>query len=282
LRRAQGYDVEARDPFHTGSPLLEEVIVSTARTSVVVAIVALSVPLPLCAAGFDRVELNVPDPPAAARWYANHLGGRLVQLESTPTVVFGKITLSFAKADGLIGDSVGSGIDHLGFSYANIDVAMQRFARDRVRIVSGVEKDGPVRYAFIHDPWSTLIEVVEDPQIRGFHHIHLATTDPKATLKFYTDVFGGKVSRFAGLIGGIRQADAWILVKGTQSKLESTKGRGIDHVRWSVVDFDATVERLRSQAASFTLEPRGGEAARSLVIWGPEGVRLEVVRRVAE
>ncbi len=75
---------------------------------------------------------------------------------------------------------MGSGIDHLVFSYVNIDVAMQRFARDRVRIVSGgVEKDGPVRYAFIHDPWSTLIEVVEDPEIRGFHHIHLATADPE-------------------------------------------------------------------------------------------------------
>jgi catechol 2,3-dioxygenase-like lactoylglutathione lyase family enzyme len=256
--------------------------VSAARTSVVIAIIALCVPLSLCAAGFDRVELNVPDPPAAARWYANHLGGRLVRPESAPGVAFGKITLSFAKADGLIGDSVGSGIDHLGFSYANIDTAMQRFAGDGVRIVSGVEKDGPVRYAFIHDPWSTLIEVVEDPQIRGFHHIHLATTDPKTTLKFYTDVFGGKVSRFAGLIAGIRQADAWILVKGTQSKLESTKKRGIDHVRWSVVDFDVTVERLRSQQASFALEPRGGEAARSLVIWAPEGVRLEVVRRAAK
>jgi catechol 2,3-dioxygenase-like lactoylglutathione lyase family enzyme len=247
----------------------------------VIAIVALSLPLPLCAAGFDRIELNVPDPPAAARWYANHLGGRLVQLESAPAVAFGKITLSFAKADGLISDSVGSGIDHLGFSYANIDTAMQRFARDRVRIVSGVEKDGPVRYAFIHDPWATLIEVVEDPQIRGFHHIHLATADPKTTLKFYSDVFGGKVSRFAGLIAGIRQSDAWILVKGTHSKLESTKGRGIDHVRWTVVDFDATVERWRSQKVSFALEPRGGEAARSLVIWGPEGVRIEVVRRAA-
>jgi catechol 2,3-dioxygenase-like lactoylglutathione lyase family enzyme len=282
LRRSQGYDVEARDPFHTGLPILEEAIVSTARTSVVLAIVALCVPLPLCAAGFDRVELNVPDPPAVARWYANHLGGRLVQLESAPAVAFGKITLSFAKADGPISDSVGSGIDHLGFSYANIDTAMERFSRDGVRIVSGVEKDGPVRYAFIHDPWSTLIEVVEDPQIRGFHHIHLATTDPKTTLKFYTDVFGGKVSRFAGLIGGIRQSDAWILVKGTNHKLAMTKGRGIDHVSWPVADFDATVERLRAKQVPFESPARDTGAARSLFVVGPEGVRLEIVHRTAD
>jgi catechol 2,3-dioxygenase-like lactoylglutathione lyase family enzyme len=261
---------------------LEEASVSKARTSVVIAIVALCVPLPLCAAGFDRVELNVPDPPAAARWYANHLGGRLVQLESAHAVAFGKITLSFAKADGLIGDSVGSGIDHLGFSYVDIDVAMQQFARDRVRIVSGVEKDGPVRYAFIHDPWSTLIEVVEDPQIRGFHHIHLASTNPKATLKFYTNVFGGKVSRFAGLIGGIRQADAWILVKGTSHKLAPTKGRAIDHVSWPVTDFDAAVERLRARQVPLESPVRDTGTARSLWVIGPEGVRLNIVHATAE
>ena len=107
--------------FRQGSRFWRKRACQQARTSVVIALVALSLPLPLCAAGFDRIELNVPDPPAAARWYANHLGGRLVQLESAPAVAFGKITLSFAKADGLISDSVGSGIDHLGFSYANID-----------------------------------------------------------------------------------------------------------------------------------------------------------------
>jgi catechol 2,3-dioxygenase-like lactoylglutathione lyase family enzyme len=252
------------------------------QAAVVLAAVALCVPLPLRAAGFDRVEVNVPDPPAAARWYAKHLSGRLVQLESVPAVAFGKITLSFAKAHGPIGDSVGSGIDHLGFSYENIDLAMQRFAREGVRIVSGVEKDGPIRYAFIHDPWSTLIEVVEDPEIRGFHHIHLATTDPKSTLKWYTDVFGGKVSRFAGLIGGIRQGDAWILVKGTRHKLAATKGRAIDHVRWPVADFDAAVERFRAKSAAFESPARGKTAPGSLFVTGPEGVRLEVVRRVAE
>ncbi len=57
--------------FAPGLPILEEAIMSTARTSVVIAIVALCVPLPLLRGeGFDRVELSVPDPPAAARWYA--------------------------------------------------------------------------------------------------------------------------------------------------------------------------------------------------------------------
>ena len=194
------------------------------QTVLVLMVVALAGPIRLFAAGFDRIEINVPDPPSAAAWYAKTLEGHATTLESASAVAFGNVTLRFGRVRGPIADSVGSGIDHLGFSYANIDAAMQRFARLGVRIVSGIEKDGPVRYAFIHDPWSTLIEVVEDPQIRGFHHIHVASHNPKATLKWYADVFGGKVSRFAGLIPGIRYGQMWVLVKGTKRLPAPTKG----------------------------------------------------------
>jgi len=232
----------------------------------------------LRAGGFSRITLNVGDPAAAALWYAKQLGGRPAKIESSPTVVFGKITLSFEKAKGPTGESVGSGIHHLGFSYENLDAAMQRFARSGVRIVSGIEKDGPIRYAFIHDPWSTLIEVVEDPEIRGFHHIHLATQNPKALLKWYTDVFGGKVTRFAGLMGGIREGDTWILVKGVDHPLKPTLGWAIDHVSWPVADFDETVKRLEAEGAIFESTSRGTRPQQSVFVEGPDGVRLELVR----
>ncbi len=232
----------------------------------------------LRAGGFNRITLNVGDPAAAALWYAKQLGGRPVKIESSPAVIFGKITLSFEKAKGPTGESVGSGIHHLGFSYPDIDSAMKRFARSGVRIVSGIEKDGPIRYAFIHDPWSTLIEVVEDPEIRGFHHIHLATQNAKALLKWYTDVFGGKVSRFAGLMGGIREGDTWILVKGVDHPLKPTLGWAIDHVSWPVADFDETVKRLDAKGAIFESPARETRAPKSLFVEGPDGVRLELVR----
>jgi catechol 2,3-dioxygenase-like lactoylglutathione lyase family enzyme len=155
---------------------------------------------------------------------------------------------------------------------------MQRFAKSGVRIVSGIEKDGPVRYAFIHDPWATLIEVVEDPEIRGFHHIHLASDNPKTTLKWYTDVFGGRVGRFAGLIGGIRYGDTWVLVKGVARPPAPTKGRALDHLVWPVADFDASVKRLEATNARIETRP----ADSSLFVVSPDSVQLKLERRVAE
>ena len=49
---------------------------------------------------------------------------------------------SVSKAEGTIAGSVGSGVDHLGFSYDDLDAAMKRFSAAGVKIVSGIEKDG--------------------------------------------------------------------------------------------------------------------------------------------
>ncbi len=66
-------------------------------------------------------------------------------------VRFGKTTLEFhpTETKAPVPGSVGSGIDHLGFGYADLDREMRRFATTGVEIVSGVEQEGPIRYAFI-------------------------------------------------------------------------------------------------------------------------------------
>ena len=51
-----------------------------------------------------------------------------------------------------------------------------------VRDVSGLFKLG-----FIEDPWGTRIEVVQDPQKLGLHHVHLRAPDPDATLAWYKE-----------------------------------------------------------------------------------------------
>jgi catechol 2,3-dioxygenase-like lactoylglutathione lyase family enzyme len=239
-------------------------------------------PVAVPAAGFDRVQVNVADPQAATQWYAKNLGGHATTVGSAPAVAFGETIILFSKADGKIAGSVGCGIDHLGFSYEDLDATMKRFSNSGVKIVAGIEKDGPIRYAFINDPWSTLIEVVEDPDLHGFHHLHLATTDPRATLKWYTDVFGGKVTRFAGLIAGIRYINGWVLVKTVDQPLERTKGRAIDHVRWPVADLHATATKLRAVGTRFEVTRADVAGKRPVFVTGPDGVRINLVGRAGD
>jgi catechol 2,3-dioxygenase-like lactoylglutathione lyase family enzyme len=145
-----------------------------------------------------------------------------------------------------------------------------------VEIVSGIEREGPIRYAFIKDRWGTLIELVEDREIHGFHHVHLATTDPKATLKWYTDVFGGRVTRFAGVLPGIRYGDVWVLVKTARRPPAPTEGRSIDRLIWAESDARAALDRLSALRIPLTVRQ---VAARSkqIFITGPDQVQLAIL-----
>jgi catechol 2,3-dioxygenase-like lactoylglutathione lyase family enzyme len=248
------------------------------------------------AAEFRGVRLNVSDPAAAAQWYCDHMGGTLVS--PTPSaagatsndrgrvrvVRFGKTTLEFHPTETKVPvpGSVGSGIDHLGFGYADLDREMRRFATTGVEIVSGVEQEGPIRYAFIKDRWGTLIELVEDREIHGFHHVHLATTDPKGTLKWYTEIFGNRVTRYAGVLAGVRYGDVWVLVKTLKHPPASTRGRAIDRLIWTA-DLDSTAERLRASRRNNShpdaAHTEAAGPADRLIFTGPDGVELEVRSR---
>jgi catechol 2,3-dioxygenase-like lactoylglutathione lyase family enzyme len=196
------------------------------------------------------------------------------------TVQFGKTRLEFVPAPisptgGTVPGSVGSGVDHLGFGYADLDRAMKRFAETGVEIVSGIEREGPIRYAFIKDRWGTLIELVEDREIHGFHHVHLATTDPKATLKWYTDVLGGRVTRFAGVLPGIRYGDVWVLVKTAKRPPAPTEGRSIDRLIWVENDARGALDRLGAPRIPLTVGQVAGDS-KHILISGPDRVQLAI------
>ena len=72
--------------------------------------------------------------------------------------------------------------------------------------------------------------MVEDPETLGFHHIHLNSIDPDATLKWYQTMFGGKP---ASLKGNERTA-VWrrlaACLATAQGRPSAMKQRAIDHI----------------------------------------------------
>ncbi len=223
------------------------------------------------------MHLNAADPAAAAKWYAENLGGEAKKLGIFQSVSFGKTIIIFFKARPGFPGSEGSVVDHIGFSYKDIEAKMQQLADAGVDIVSGVEQEGPIKFAFIKDPSGTLIEVVEDPQIEGFHHVHLASTDPQQTLAWYTSAFGGQPERFAGIVPGIRYGDVWLLVKKVKEPAAPTKGRAIDHISWSFADLDEAAAELEAKQVHFVSKPVTFGTSRIAFVDDPAGVLIELV-----
>ena len=249
-----------------------------ARTLTGLAAVALFASAPqLLAADFHHVHLNATDPAEAARWYAENLGGEAQKLGIFSTTKFDNVIVIFFKAKPGFAGSVGSVVDHIGFSYPDIAAKLKELAAAKVEIVSGVEQEGPIKYAFVRDPWGTLIELVEDPQIEGFHHVHLAATDPAKTLDWYASAFGGERGRFAGLIPGIRYGDVWLLAKKVDQTPAPTLGRSIDHISWSFADLDESAAELMAKGVKFNSKPVTFGTSRIAFVTDPTGVRIELV-----
>ena len=152
-----------------------------------------------------------------------------------------------------------------------------------VEIVAKVERgEGPIKYAFVEDSWGTLIEIVEEPQIVGFHHVHLATTEPKATLAWYADAFGGQPGRFAGLIGGVRFGDMWVLVKGVDEPRSPTKGRATRSPGLVAGRFRRRCRTARAKGVKFVSGPTVYGKSKIAFIESPDGVLIELVGQVAK
>ena len=229
------------------------------------------------AAEFHHVHLNSTDPVAAAKWYAENWGGEARKLGVFSATGFGKVVFIYFKAKPGFAGSQGSVVDHIGFSVPNLETKLKELAEAKVEIVSGIEQEGPIRFAYAKDPWGTLIEIVEDPEIQGFHHVHLAAVKPEETLAWYTSAFGGQVSRFAGQVPGIRYGDVWLLVKPVKDAPAPTKGRSIDHISWGFSDLDAEAARLKAQGVKFTTEPIRFGSGKIAFVVDPTGVLIELV-----
>ena len=239
---------------------------------------------------FDHIHLNVPAPADAAAWYETHMGGTRIT-EAPDRLVFGSTRLAFtAKADAA--PSQGSAVDHIGLSFPDLDAKMKAFEAAGIKIVSPIrDVAGLFKLAFIEDPWGTRIEVVQDDELLGLHHIHMRGPNPDEVLTWLVDKFGGSRQKLKGRNEAVRYdvegfSSVWFLVQAGEAT--PTQGRAIDHIGWrSTGPLAATIDGLRSKQVTVAAEPQGltmpnGALVNYAYVDGPNGTRIEMVERPKE
>jgi catechol 2,3-dioxygenase-like lactoylglutathione lyase family enzyme len=159
----------------------------------------------------DHIHLNVPDQAKAVEWYQKYFGGTTMS-EAPDRLMLGDTRLIFLKNDK--GQpSTGSALDHLGFSFADLDAKMKEFEAAGIKVVTPArDVPGLFKLGFIEDPWGTRIEVVQDSEKLGLHHVHLRGPDPAATLAFYKDKFAGDNAKLKDRLDGLKLSGVWLLV----------------------------------------------------------------------
>jgi lactoylglutathione lyase len=189
--------------------------------------------------------------------------------------MYGDTRLIFLKNDK--GQpSTGSAIDHIGFSVADLDAKMKEFETAGVKIVNPVrDVPGLFKLAFVEDPWGTRIEVVQDSEKLGLHHVHLRAPDPAATLAWYKEKFGGETAKLKDRIDGLTFSGVWLLVQ--RGDATPSEGHAVDHIAAKTTEY-------KGQGVKFITEPRPLKLASGVMVnfayvEGPAGAKIELVQR---
>ena len=232
---------------------------------------------------FDQVHLGVPNPEAAAEWYRQYLGA--MPGDHADRVMFGRTRFIFLKNE-TPAPSRGASIDHVGLSCADLDARMKKLEGSGMHLAAPPRAiAGMHTSAFIEDPWGARIELLEDAEDVGLHHVHLQVPDPAVSRSWYIERFGGTAARLRGTTDGIRYGDVWLLAdRGTA---EPSRGHTIDHIGWRMPDLMATAAELKTKGVSFTTEPHPGPAAPHAPVLmsfteDPWGVKIELLQRRGE
>lgn len=240
--------------------------------------------LSLSAAPYDHIHLAAPDAAVAAQWYVKHFGGKPTGFrgatgpdEPINRVYYGDIAVIFSAREPSAG-SVGSGVDHIGFSMPNVAEVVASVATDGGKRLGDLREFQGMKLGFVEDPWGTKIEIIDDPDMRGTHHVHLSTPDPEGTLEWYANVFGGERDKLADTLPGLNYGNIWLFALKNDDAIAPTRGRSMDHLGWSVPNLDAAATELRGKGVKFSLEPRDYRGIRISMVEGPDGVRIEVLQ----
>ena len=266
---------------------------------------------------FDHLHLAVSDVERARDWYIQHMGGN--EGETPESVAWGAwpidhplpIQLLFLLAPDAR-PSAGSVIDHIGVSFADLDVKMAELRAAGVKIVSPItEVPGIGRQAVAEDPWGTKLVLLEDPDALGIHHVELRVPDPDASLQWYVNAFGGERTKYKGVVDAVRYRDLGVfyILAVKDDHADTGAGSVIDHIGFGPIDLDTTVSTLTAHGVTFVSNPNprlnpacryvlgsGDDAGagvrrlycaqpdqlahRFVFIEGPGGVRIELVQHL--
>ena len=243
------------------------------------------------AATFHHVQITAASPSEAVRWYVRHLDCQPVA-ERDDTTDCGGIELIFV-AQPTMGSTQGTGVNHIAFSYEDLERKMAELEAVGVR-GSGVrlqrfddgatlrDLPGLYRHGFIFDPWGTRIELVEDAERVGFHHVHLSASDPGATLAWYREGFGGMPARLKDREAGLLFGEVWLLAgPHVSGRPAPTNRRAVAHIAFTVENLAKAAPRMRRKGVEFDAEPaappNGRTDARQAFALGPDNVTVAAV-----
>ena len=110
------------------------------------------------------------------------------------------------------------------------------------------------------------------------NHVHLKSTDPQQTAKFYVDNLGATMVSEIGT-RGYRLNLHGLTLNLTSFVEDQTRQQvyGVEHFALDTDDLDGTVAKLTANGARVLEQMVSGTGRRICFLEGPDGVQLEII-----
>lgn len=257
---------------------------------------------------WHHVHINATDPKASVNFYTSKFDCEKSSYRGKADAVWAqKSWLLFEKASKAPPSDIVSPIWHIGWGAEDMKATYEK------QLASGTKFQTPITdisalagrapggffYAYVDGPDHELIELNTANHHR-FGHLHLLSADPVAAGDWYAKNFGLPVRKqdqkrvyegFPVAPAAFLQADnvsiiiypveyarvSWPKLWNDRKEFESTRGRAIDHIAFSVEDLGATIARLRSANVKILEAPHDVMGVKSAMIEGPDRIAIELV-----
>ena len=268
---------------------------------------------------FHHLHLNTLDPKAAIDFYTSKFDSERAKFAGLLDGVWAqKSWLLFTKVDKAPPSELTSSIWHFGWGAEDMKTTYAKHQEMGTKFftpltdISDIGGNAGAKdtffYAYVLGPDNALIEINTANHHR-FGHVHLFSADPVSAGEWYAKHFGAKVrgsrTREPRMYRDVQigpsasftmdnvnviiypieypkkaYADHW---KG-KTEFDSTRGRVVDHVGYSVDNLSKAIEELRANGVKVTDEIRSvaNGKIKFAFIEGPDRLRIEIVEGHAQ
>jgi len=214
------------------------------------------------------------------------MGGTAIKNGNFDIVKFPGVAVYLNQAPGATpanGGTVGSVVNHVGFTVTSVPEAVARWKAAGVQVLPG--GNGRTDQAFVETGDGLRIEILENKDQKfpiQHHHIHffVAESEIPKIQAWYAKFFGAK----PGLRGTNQAADipgANLTFGKAETPAVTTKGRVLDHIGFDITNLEAFCKQLEASGIKldrpFTRNAQTGAAL--AFIYDPWGTYIELNER---
>lgn len=251
---------------------------------------------------YGHHHFNTTDMAAQKRFYVETLGGTLASIgtNNLEVIEFPNVFLFFRPMQQPTGGTIGSTVNHIGFSVPDLKPVVARIKANGFRMITSDSVAATVKVtddiaaaspttniAFALGPEDVKVELVEVTTQQApiqLHHVHFFGERNTEMQAWYAKTFGAAAQAVPGQAFVTAQLPGVTLsFSPSQTPTVATQGRALDHIGFEVKNLEAFTKKLEADGIPLTVTYRTVPALGIAIafIKDPWGTNIELTEGLA-